>query len=280
MRTFFIYDNFEIYAVSEKFWEKGKHRHQFFELLYIKRGRGIHILNENKIESQPGDIYLMTPEDEHSFRSLDHTEFYCFRFLPEFYNDENEVNRKMIEKLMNAMKSYNLTTGNLEMRTSDKDTLIHLIDRILSEHKENTFENRQVIKQSMLLILQLISRNILLGNNSTDLERHPLSIDNILDYLRQHLAEPEMLRKKAVANHFNVSVTYIGEYFAKFSGTSMREYINKLRLNAIESKMVQSKLSNKQIAHELGFLDSSHFYKFVKAQTGVTPTKYREQLLN
>lgn len=280
MRTFFIYDNFEIYTVSEKFWEKGKHRHQFFELLFIKQGAGIHILNENKIVSQAGDIYLMTKDDEHSFRFLEPTEFYCFRFLPDFFNEESDANKTMIKRLLDAMKGYNLSNGNIEMSTADKGTILHLIHRIINEYEDSSLENRLVIKQSMLLILQLISRNILLGGYSTDLRSDPLTIDNIFDYLRQHIAEPELLKKKAVADHFNVSVPYIGEYFTKCSGTSMREFISKLKLNVIENKMVQSKLSNEQIADELKYTDSSHFYKFIKAQTGLSPTKFRAHLLN
>lgn len=278
MRTFFIYDHFELYAVSETFWQKGKHRHQFFELLYIKKGAGIHILNENKIISQPDDIYLMTPDDEHSFQSLDPTEFYCFRFLPEFFSNESETNQKMIENLMSSMNSYNLSKGNLELSLSDKQILIRLIHLIIEEQQQ-TFENRMLIKQSMLLILQLISRNVLLGTNTTHLLANTLSIDNVLNYLRRHITQPQLIRKKAVADHFNVSATYIGEYFTQLSGTSMRAYISKLRMNIIDTKIVKSKLSNKQIAHDLGFLDSSHFYKFIKAQTGMAPTKYRVHLL-
>ena len=44
----------------------GAHKHDFFEIVYIKKGGGLHRINDIFYPMLTGDIYIMSPGDSHS----------------------------------------------------------------------------------------------------------------------------------------------------------------------------------------------------------------------
>lgn len=279
MRTFFIYNYFELYSVDADFWEKGKHRHQFYELLYIEKGTGVHTLNSNEHKYSGGDIYLLTPGDQHSFLTLEPTKFHCIRFLPELFPDVASSIQEVLSRLKDLLKSHNLLEGKISLKPEDQDFLLVLIKRILTESKNQAKQDELIIRHCLILGLEVIYKHLLKDlNNSETILSNQLHIDSMIIYIRQHIANSKKLTKKAIAAYFNISPYYVGEYFKKHTGISFREYIRAYKLSIIEKKIKQSKLSFGQIGQDLGFTDESHFYKFLKMHTKKSPTEYKEAL--
>ena len=57
-----------------------EHQHNFFELVFILSGTGNQCINQNKFAYQAGHLFLITPEDCHSFDIHTTTEFFFLRF--------------------------------------------------------------------------------------------------------------------------------------------------------------------------------------------------------
>ncbi|HJY12403.1 MAG TPA: AraC family ligand binding domain-containing protein, partial [Flavobacterium sp.] len=152
--TFFIYKDFEIYSVEELTWKKEVHRHNFFELLYIEYGTGNHILNSIPHNYKEHDIYLLTPKDYHSFKTLKPTKFHCLRFLPNFFS-----NKKEIEEIEKLFYYHNQTNGNLIFLEEDKAFCETLIVKILAEVAKPKGQNELIIKSLMTALIQIIRRN-------------------------------------------------------------------------------------------------------------------------
>ncbi|MCF0065836.1 AraC family ligand binding domain-containing protein [Dyadobacter chenwenxiniae] len=56
-----------IYTAELEEFPKSTHKHSFFELVYIISGSGKQCINENEYHYKPGQMFLITPEDSHSF---------------------------------------------------------------------------------------------------------------------------------------------------------------------------------------------------------------------
>jgi quercetin dioxygenase-like cupin family protein len=41
------------------------HGHTYYELIYIVKGSGIHHLNQNLLGYKAGDLFALSPDDEH-----------------------------------------------------------------------------------------------------------------------------------------------------------------------------------------------------------------------
>ena len=143
--TFFIYKDFEIYSVEELTWKKEVHRHNFFELLYIEYGTGNHILNSIDHNYKEHDIYLLTPKDYHSFKTVTPTKFHCLRFLPGFFS-----NKKEIEDIEKLFYYHNQTNGNLIFPEDDKTFCEMIILKILEEVARPKGQNEIIIKSLMM----------------------------------------------------------------------------------------------------------------------------------
>ncbi|MNQ55642.1 HTH-type transcriptional activator RhaR [compost metagenome] len=272
--TFFIYKDFEIYSVEELTWKKEVHRHNFFELLYIEYGTGNHILNSIHHNYKEQDIYLLTPKDYHSFKTLKPTKFHCLRFLPNFFS-----NKKEIEEIEKLFYYHNLTNGNLIFLEEDKAFCETLIVKILDEVAKPKGQNEVIIKSLMTALIQIIRRNATLNESNLNLQlTEILKIDTILNYIRSNVANPHLLKKKEMASHFNVSIHYIGEYFKNHLNITLRDYIVQTKLKVVTEKLSKSNLTFSEISNDLGFIDSSHFNKFMMKSTGISPSEFKKSL--
>lgn len=272
--TFFIYKDFEIYSVEELTWKKEVHRHNFFELLYIEYGTGNHILNSIPHHYKGQDIYLLTPKDYHSFKTIKPTKFHCLRFLPNFFS-----NKKEIEEIEKLFYYHNQTNGNLIFLEDDKAFCEMLIVKILAEAARPKGQNELIIKSLMTALIQIIRRNVVLNENNLNLQTTEiLKIDTILSYIRSNIANPHLLKKKEMASHFNVSIHYIGEYFKNHLNITLRDYIVQTKLKVVTEKLSKSNLTFSEISNDLGFIDSSHFNKFMMKSTGISPSEFKKSL--
>jgi AraC-like DNA-binding protein len=272
--TFFIYKDFEIYSVEELTWKKEVHRHNFFELLYIEYGTGNHILNSIDHNYKAHDIYLLTPKDYHSFKTVTPTKFHCLRFLPGFFS-----NKKEIEDIEKLFFYHNQTNGNLIFPEDDKTFCEMVIVKILEEVARPKGQNEIIIKSLMMSLIQIIRRNASIKESNLNFQTtEVLKIDTILSYIRSNIANPHLLKKKEMASHFNVSIHYIGEYFKTHLNITLRDYIEQTKLKVVREKLSRSNLTFSEISNDLGFIDSSHFNKFIMRSTGVSPSEFKKSV--
>lgn len=68
---------------------------------------------------------------------------------------------------------------------------------------------------------------------------------------------------------------YLSKLIRSVSGKSAPEWIDSFVILEAKNMLKHSSMSIKEIVYLLGFQNQSVFYKFFKAQTGMTPTEYR-----
>lgn len=95
------------------------------------------------------------------------------------------------------------------------------------------------------------------------------AIDYIYDHLHEHLTM-EMLAKMQGLNP-----SYFSRLFSADTGTTVKAYINHVKVNTAENMLVHSAYSISDIALSLGFSSQSAFSTVFKKVTGVTPGEYR-----
>jgi len=69
-----------IFSFEVEKWEYRLHKHNFFELIFIEKGSGLHIVNGITAPYDPQSCFLMTPDDEHEFIIEETTLFSYIKF--------------------------------------------------------------------------------------------------------------------------------------------------------------------------------------------------------
>ena len=79
-----------------------------------------------------------------------------------------------------------------------------------------------------------------------------------------------------IADHMDMNPHYLSKCFKAETGESLRDYINKYRIDAAKKLLLESNMTMKEIAEKVGFIDNNAFIRVFKKYEGVTPGVYRK----
>ena len=100
----------------------------------------------------------------------------------------------------------------------------------------------------------------------------------VREYVRVHSSEE--LRVERLARQFGYSGDYLSRVYKQEFGHDLKEGITRGRLRYIESLLVNTDSSVKEIAVACGFADENLCSKFFKYHTGLTPTAFRKRFFH
>ncbi|WP_161888236.1 AraC family transcriptional regulator [Pontibacter russatus] len=278
MKRYIQYEPFNIYLFDTDAWQHPVHRHSYFEIIFIRSGCGLHVINGSVLLYTAGDVFLLGPEDYHYFEIREHTTFCYIRFT-EVYIKEPAMPRvpewqRTIEFILSSPYQRN---GTIVTEAGEKEQLDRLLTVLLYEYGNRQGNSNEIIMNGLMkAMLGILARNMVRQNldEKAKTKRSRL-VEDIMLYIGQHIFEPDALRKERLVERFHLSLNYLGIYFKKETGETLQHYIQRYRLKMIESRLLTSEMSISQITHEFGFTDGSHLNKLFKKHYGVSPGEYR-----
>jgi AraC family transcriptional regulator len=120
-----------------------------------------------------------------------------------------------------------------------------------------------------LELLALLAR----ASGPADAPRPPTWLRRVRDLLHEDLHRAHSLAE--LATLANVHPVYLARAFRRFYGRSIAAYARSLRLEWAASRIAHSDDPLGVIAVRAGFFDQSHFTRWFKRHTGMTPSQYR-----
>lgn len=252
------------------------HSHSFFELVYIVSGSGEQCINNSRFNYNEGHMFLITPEDCHSFEIRTTTTFFFLRFN-NIYIKDSEIPEGNVQKLEYILQNANHRPGCILRNLEDKKIVRPLVDAIIREHTGLDISHRELIRQYVNTLILIVARNIAKFQGLEMAAHTEDKARNILQFIQSNIFYPEKLRADFLSEHFNLSNAYLGRYFKKHTGQTMRHYIAQYRTKLIEHRLQYSDKRINEIAGEFGFTDESHFNKFFRKQNGQSPRSYRKK---
>ncbi len=100
-------------------------------------------------------------------------------------------------------------------------------------------------------------------------------IRKMAKYIEDHTEE--QIRLEDIAETVNLSPSYAAIYFRKKTGTTIREYILKEKMEEARRRLVEKDASVSDIAYRLGYHDYRSFSRAFKNLTGMTPSEFQEE---
>ena len=102
-------------------------------------------------------------------------------------------------------------------------------------------------------------------------------VEQAVKIMRQKLRQPDTTEH--LAKMLGSTVRQLNRVFLQHANASPQEIWREMRLQHARWRLVNSRRTITQIAHECGFSDSSHFSRWFKKRFAETPRKYREKRL-
>ncbi|MBQ8344763.1 MAG: helix-turn-helix transcriptional regulator [Clostridia bacterium] len=123
-------------------------------------------------------------------------------------------------------------------------------------------------------VAELILARFLL-EDLAPIERKSKSAHEIAEYVRIHASEPLTVAK--LAERFHYTPDYLCRLLRSEFGMGAKELIVEKRLAYIQSLLLNTNDSVKEIAYRCGFEDENIFIKFFKYHEQRTPTEFRNE---
>ncbi len=274
-KRFFSAKSLNVFELSLDKWEYPKHSHNFFELIFILKGNGQHILNESVFEYAEGDIFLLTPKDEHEFIISDHTDFGFIKFTEQLFIEKTELvsDLKWRKNIDAIVLHANSIPENIISNTTDRSHVFELFRIIKKEYQTPSLYSRSILLELLGALLIIISRN-LNKNVAIPTISEEEKVSDVLTYIRQNVLDKDAIRIKKIAATFNMSPSYVSVFIKKHAGISIQQYVIQTKIKMAERLLKQTNLNISEIAQKTGFTDSSHFNKLFKKYTGKNPSDF------
>jgi len=248
-----------IYQSIEVFYEKVDHcplrdrEFNFFELVYVISGCGVHVVTGNKLACHAGAMFLLAPHDRHEFDLESICEFMVVRFRESYIK---EYQWKSIDHLECILYYASHLAGSVLVNREDQEMVALLMQNLRQAIAHQSIYNEDLNRHLVNAVIVIAGRNIAVMKPKGISSKSDGRILQILDYIQENIREPELLKISAIANQFGVAPTYLGTYF-------------------IEHRLRFSDKRVHELADEFGFADESHINKFFKRHKGLSLKGYR-----
>lgn len=239
-----------------------------YELQYIIKGKGQHVINEHSYNYEKGDLFILTPQDNHFFIFQEKSAICIIKFNESYFESF-----LLDDDFKQLLSRFLFPRRRIILSHDCKKNIGELINLIMKEYKNASDFQNIIIKNALSLILALMSEDESLALASPKDER----IQSILNYIDQHIMEKHLLSTQNIAEKFNINKNYFNQYFRKATGSSYKKYIQTYALNLIAHRLVHQDKTISQLAFEFGFSDESHLSNAFKAQFNQTPSSFKKE---
>lgn len=252
---------------NDVFIPKKPHRHAFYQILFVRKGSGVHkidfydysISNHTLFFLAPGQVHNLTlePGSKGILINFDVALFHTFLAHPEEIDDYPFFSRS------GKYSHYRIPENS--------ENILDLLSRI-RENKSTV----PLVRIQLLELFYYINQNL-----ETNAEHATYSAAEKLVLKFEQLVEKNYDQDhypKAYASMLAVTPSYLNAACQQVRGKKAGQIIRDRIVLETKRLLINSKLSVSEIAYLLGFDDNSYFTKFFKQQEGVSPLAFRKML--
>ena len=243
------------------------HRHDFYFILAIKKGSGLHEIDFIKHDVQDHSIFILRPGQVHRLQLKAGTTGFLLEFDPTYYQPKNRISDRRWKKATN--KNY------CEVEAARFGRLQALLAAIFDEYNNKADGYAEAIKAGLDLFFIEYIRQSSNPNKVAEAESS-YTQDRFEELLR--LLETNISSKKNVSDYtalLNLSAYQLNSITKASVGKTVSELINEQIILEAKRYLLATSNQVKDIADQLGYEDPSYFIRFFKKQTGSSPEAFR-----
>lgn len=268
---------FEILDLEEILKEKSSmmtvpHRAQFYHVLWIEKGEGVHYVDFNPIAIENNSL-IFVPHN--SVNKYDLNGFYkgkAILFTEAFFCKNNE-DHQFLHSSMLFSDIY--PTANFKVSKQDR-TLQILLNGQQVEYQHSYDYAQYQILHNMLHIFLLQSEREMRKQGLLEI-KPSINLDYLIAF--KDLLEKQFRKEKSVnkyASELNVTEKQLYKATTTLLEKTPKQIIDERIILEAKRLLVYSNMTVKEIAYELGYNEPTNFNKYFRKHTDNTPADFRK----
>lgn len=251
-----------------------EHYHDFFEIIYVCKGKPIGVINNQEIPLEEGNLCIMNPNAIHYFKKYSEaTDLILNIVLPKSLFQKSIFRILFNDPVLNAFfiryRIENEAQHSFLFLPSLDIDINQLLELMVKEYL-NKKEYSQVIIEALLT---LIFSYLLRSYKSQSKPTNSLMAD-ILDYI---YLNHKTITISSLSEHFSYHPKYLSSFIHKQTGQTFRDLTVRIKLQSAANYLLFTNYSIEQIVELIGYKDKSSFYSIFRKEYGMSPTIYRRQ---
>lgn len=250
------------------------HRHNHYEIIWLKKGKGIHHIDGQKFNYNGSVLFLLSPGQVHKIEQEEKGEGFVIKFLPELFKNQKEVEEYLIDSLLfdaiDAFPVINLTASQYKVFED-------LFYQITVEFNTSEIGQQQILSSFLKILITNVTRLKHLQ------QTYNFTPDLGYDVFRNYKI---LIEKKFKTIHSVNEYAELLKSNARNLNNLAKKYSNKTAGQIIADRILleakrylhHNTLSIKEIAFELGYEDPAYFTRFFKNNLGISPQQYKDSI--
>lgn len=270
-------------AESAVFTETYLHKHSFFELMYIMRGKATVMIEEEEVTYSAGNLCLMNRNTMHCETEMADADILYISIDPSLIVQWP----KQLEQPFQYRSILNrFFTENLSERTGSKrdyvdfqllgeDQIPTIAGEIIQAYTQKRIGYQFDIYSSLLRLFAVLENpeQYKATYVSMGYGRELVTLENAKRIIEENHG---VIRRTELAKKLNYSCEYISQIIRAHTGYTFKKYCQKVQLQEAARLLRSTDLSVSKIAASLGYENRTQFYKIFQEEYQLTPSEYRK----
>lgn len=257
-----------------------RHSHNYVEMVYMCSGSTIHIINDReRITLQEGDLLFLNQNATQEILPARENDIAVnFIILPEFFDRAfSMVERENIlhDFLISVLSQDSSLSSYLHFQAKDILPVQNLLENMiwtLLHKKAGTNTMNQTTMGLLFLNLSMFADTI----NQDDPNQYEQNlVFSVLKYIETHYKNGSLTE---VAEEMKQPDYYISRLLKKYTDSNFKELLQQRKLQQAAYLLSQTPLTVDVVMENIGYDNSSYFYRKFREKYGCSPRRYRESM--
>lgn len=256
--------------------EVGAHAHQFFELILLEQGTGIHRLAEGAVPVKAGDLYLIPPGSPHDPSGLSNARGFVVLFTADAVNPEHSGSERFAlpeDPMLAAFLAPRILAHPLRVTRSDREAWrarILALEAELAESRPGHIEAARCHLRLLLIEAGRLAEEQAGGHLPA---QSPLLVQ-VFACINRRYRQPISLQD--VAKAVGRSPAHLTDLVRRQTGRTVQAWILERRLAEARRLLLETDEEIGAIGEAVSYLDSGYFIRQFRKATGLTPLQWRK----
>lgn len=245
-------------------------RAQYFQLLWVRSGKGTVAIDLNRHEIAPDFVYCTSPGQIQQFINTSNLLIDCISFTTEFLGRHDDLGIVSNNGLFGTYGQARL----VQIRNDVKDVLAETLNQLQAEYNQYNLLRNEIMRSLLRTFLLYLTRQTEKATLQVSQSRSMELVKKFMLLLEKNFASRKMVID--YADELAVTPNYLNEVVKRVSGHPASYHIQqRIALEAKRQAGFEA-LSMKEVAFSLGFQDMAHFSKYFKRVVGINFTDYKK----